>query len=108
MFFFHVSLITNTNNVARKQQIAKENRITIVALAKEGYSYRKIAEKPKISKLGVTSTLSRYRDKNDNMQRIKNRRHVFVEGYVFSNGQKFQRKLLKRGEVLPEEKCKLW
>ena len=31
----------------------------------------------------------------------------FVEGYVFSNGQKFQRKLLKRGEVLPEEKCKL-
>ena len=97
MFFFHVSLITNTNNVARKQQIAKE-----------GYSYRKIAENLKISKLGVTSTLSRYRDKNDNMQRIKNRRHVFVEGYVFSNGQKFQRKLLKRGEVLPEEKCKLW
>ena len=48
------------------------------------------------------------RDKNDNTQRIKNRRQIIVEGYVFSNGQKFQRKLLKRGEVLPEEKCKLW
>ena len=47
--FFHVTLITNTNNMSRKQQIAKENRITIVALAKEGYSYRKIAEKLNIT-----------------------------------------------------------
>ena len=60
--FFHVTLITNTNNMSSKQQIAKENRITIVALAKEGYSYRKIAQKLKISKYGVTSTWSQYRE----------------------------------------------
>ena len=54
VFFFHASLITNTNNMVWKQQITKS--ITIVALAKEGYSYRKIAQKLKISKYGVTST----------------------------------------------------
>ena len=47
--------------MARKQKITKENRIAIVALAKEGYS--QIAQKYKISKYQVwCSTLSRYRE----------------------------------------------
>ena len=56
----------------------------------------------------ISYLLNSKHEKKDNTQRIKNPLHVFVEGYIFSNLQKFQRKLLKLGEYLREEKCKLW